>query len=469
MAKLAAGYSIVMKQKVGSVNTPLYPFTAIENVFDKNGTPLNELIGDISGKNFVPDYSEEATSNLRFLRNDNTWADIQDGSTTQKGVVQLTNDYNAETASNTLALTQAGGKALYEQITSNYVANTLKGAANGVATLDANGLIPSSQLPGFVDEIIEGYRNPTDGLFYEEASFTTPIAGAEGKIYVDLTSKKIFRWGGQVSGFVEISESLALGETSGTAYEGSKGKALADKLDGISAGANKVEASETNGNIKIDGTETTVFTPDTASGSQAGYMSAADFTKLGGVSTGANKVEASETNGNIKIDGTETNVFTPDNASASQAGYMSAADFTKLAGISGGSTKVEASATNGNIKIDDVETTVFTPDNASASQAGYMSAADFSKLAAISEQANKVEASTTNGNIKIDGTETTVFTPDTASTSQAGYMTAAGFNKLAGCEEITVSATAAEPTFSSGSGLWFEEVSAYTPNPDPEP
>jgi hypothetical protein len=98
-----------------------------------------------------------------------------------------------------------------------------------------------------------------------------------------------------------------------------------------------------------------------------------------------------------------------------------------------------------------------------------MSAADFSKLAAISTEANKVEASTTNGNIKIDGTETTVFTPDLASASQAGYMSAAGFQKLGGCEEITVSATADEPTFTSGSGLWFEEVSAYAPNADAEP
>ena len=366
MAKLAAGYSIVMKQKVGSVNTPLYPFTAIENVFDKNGTPLNELIGDISGKNFVPDYSEETTSNLRFLRNDNTWADIQDASTSQKGVVQLTSEVNPETASNTLALTQAGAKTLYDNF-ANYVPTSREGVASGVATLDSNGKVPSSQLPSYVDDVLEGYLNSADGKFYEESTFTTEIPAESGKIYVDLAAKKTYRWGG--STYVEISESLAIGTTAGTAYDGAAGQALADKLSGISAGANKVEASTTNGNIKIDGTETTVF----------------------------------------------------------------------------------------------------TPDNASASQAGYMSASDFSKLAAISAQANKVEASTTNGNIKIDGTETTVFTPDLASASQAGYMSAAGFQKLGGCEEITVSATADEPTFTSGSGLWFEEVSAYAPNADAEP
>jgi hypothetical protein len=86
MAKLAAGYNIVIKQKVGNTNTPLYPFTAVENVFDKDGNSLATLLSGITGQNFVPDYSGETTSNLRFLRNDNTWADIQAATTSQAGV-----------------------------------------------------------------------------------------------------------------------------------------------------------------------------------------------------------------------------------------------------------------------------------------------------------------------------------------------------------------------------------------------
>ena len=46
-----------------------------------------------------------------------------------------------------------------------------KGVANGIAELDANGLVPSSQLPGYVDDVIEGYYNTTDGKFYKESTY----------------------------------------------------------------------------------------------------------------------------------------------------------------------------------------------------------------------------------------------------------------------------------------------------------
>lgn len=85
------------------------------------------------------------------------------------------------------------------------------------------------------------------------------------------------------------------------------------KLDGIAEGATKVEASTQNGYIKIDGTETQVYKAEDiaeATTEAAGLMSASDKTKLNGVSTGANKVEASTTNGNIVIDGAETAVVT---------------------------------------------------------------------------------------------------------------------------------------------------------------
>ena len=99
-----------------------------------------------------------------------------------------------------------------------------KGAANGVAELDATGKVPSSELPSYVDDIIEGYLY--NGVFYEDAAHTTQITGETGKIYVDLSTNKTYRWSG--SGYVEISESLALGETSSTAYRGDRGKTAYD-------------------------------------------------------------------------------------------------------------------------------------------------------------------------------------------------------------------------------------------------
>ena len=112
---------------------------------------------------------------------------------------------------------------------STFIAATEKGANSGVATLDATGKVPSSQLPSFVDDVLEGYLNATDGKFYEESTYTTEIPAEAGKIYVDLATNKTYRWGG--SAYAEISASIALGETQGTAYEGSKGKALKDAYD----------------------------------------------------------------------------------------------------------------------------------------------------------------------------------------------------------------------------------------------
>lgn len=135
---------------------------------------------------------------------------------------------------------------------------SLKGSANGLAELDSNGKVLSSQLPSFVDDIIEGYLS--GGKFYKESAHTTEITGETGKIYIDLTTNKTYRWSG--SAFVVVSETLALGETSSTAYRGDRGKIAYDHSQSTHArtDATKVEKSSTNGNIKINGTETTVYT-----------------------------------------------------------------------------------------------------------------------------------------------------------------------------------------------------------------
>lgn len=104
------------------------------------------------------------------------------------------------------------------------IPSSQKGVANGVASLDSTGRVPSSQLPSYVDDVVEGYLS--GGKFYEESAHTTEIAGEAGKIYVDLSTNKTYRWSSTT--FVEISSSLALGETSSTAYRGDRGKAAYD-------------------------------------------------------------------------------------------------------------------------------------------------------------------------------------------------------------------------------------------------
>ena len=96
-----------------------------------------------------------------------------------------------------------------------YQKESEKGSANGYAELDATGKIPSGQLPSFVDDVVEA------------ANYAAlPVTGEAGKIYVTLDDNKTYRWSG--SAYVEISSSLALGETSTTAYRGDRGKTAYD-------------------------------------------------------------------------------------------------------------------------------------------------------------------------------------------------------------------------------------------------
>lgn len=66
-----------------------------------------------------------------------------------------------------------------------------------------NGKIPETFLPSYVDDVIEGYYNSTDGKFYEESTYQTEIAGERGKIYIALDTDKSYRWSGSV--FVELT------------------------------------------------------------------------------------------------------------------------------------------------------------------------------------------------------------------------------------------------------------------------
>lgn len=94
------------------------------------------------------------------------------------------------------------------------------GAANGVAQLDSSGLVPSSQLPSYVDDVLE----------YDTLT-AFPATGETGKIYVTKDTNLTYRWSG--TQYTEISKSLALGETSSTAYAGDKGKANREAIESL--------------------------------------------------------------------------------------------------------------------------------------------------------------------------------------------------------------------------------------------
>lgn len=102
--------------------------------------------------------------------------------------------------------------------------NSQKGVAGGLAELDANGKVPASQLPSYVDDVVEGYLY--NGNFYSDAEHEHMITPESGKIYSDLATDRTYRWGG--TAYTEVSASLALGETSSTAFRGDHGKTAYD-------------------------------------------------------------------------------------------------------------------------------------------------------------------------------------------------------------------------------------------------
>lgn len=230
-----------------------------------------------------------------------------------------------------------------------------KGAPSGVATLGADGKVPSSQLPSYVDDVLE---------YAGKSAF--PATGETGKIYVDTSDNKTYRWSGTT--YVEISASLALGETSSTAYAGDKGAALATKVSTLEDTVGKIPGMIITGvdvntslgpnDISIDvsrhemgfGSDAVLSTKlPVATSSAGGIMSTSDKTtldKLSAIPSSEWGVVCDVLSATImpdkfqlqipfkNIEGTtKTQNFIIDAATNTAAGVMSAADKTKLDGI----------------------------------------------------------------------------------------------------------------------------------------
>lgn len=159
---------------------------------------------------------------------------------------------------------------------------TEKGSAGGVAELDSNGMVPSAQLPSYVDDVLE-YASLSD----------FPVTGESGKIYVALDTNKTYRWSG--SAYVEISESLALGETSSTAYRGDRGKTAYDHSQLTSGNPHNVSASDVGlGNVANERQYSTLNPPPLPTPADIGAATAQDLTDHVGDTTNPHSVTAAQ-------------------------------------------------------------------------------------------------------------------------------------------------------------------------------
>lgn len=172
-----------------------------------------------------------------------------------------------------------------------------KAQASGLASLDENGKVPAEQLPSYVDDVIDVYatydKSPTGDLsniaLFADADHNTPITGEAGKIYQNITTGEPgyqFRWTGTTWSLI-VSGGVVIGEITGTAYDGGKGKTTTDNLNALKA-FNPIrltnvgtDTSKVTVNYeKSDGTGIQGLDIPAATSAKAGVMTAADKVKL---------------------------------------------------------------------------------------------------------------------------------------------------------------------------------------------
>lgn len=192
-------------------------YTSVSHVYDT----LNKALTDHTGNTDNPHGVTKAQVGLSNV--DNT----ADKDKSVKSATSATND----SAGNKIVDTYTT-KTAFSAIATEFALLVTDPTQYSIATL-TDGKVPSSQLPSYVDDVLEGYRKLYSNAYHFFSEDTTnPAKMLEetgGKIYVDLPTNKTYRYSG--SQFVEISASLALGETSSTAYAGDKGKAIRTDLD----------------------------------------------------------------------------------------------------------------------------------------------------------------------------------------------------------------------------------------------
>lgn len=200
-AKSTADSAMTAANSAGSVANAAIPKSWIDSIIDGTETSNNSVPG--------------TGAIVAYIKNNNTGLSTQISNTNSRVT-------NLESWKNTIGT---------------------KGAANGVAGLDSTGKVPSSQLPSYVDDVIDVVSfvtsNPTSGMtignvYYNSATkklFTATSATEgvtsdpeAGKIYVSIANNKTYRWSGSI--MTEISASLALGTTSSTAFRGDYGNTL---------------------------------------------------------------------------------------------------------------------------------------------------------------------------------------------------------------------------------------------------
>ena len=254
-----------LRTAIDNANTALQSFTETDPTVPEWAKKANK-----------PSYTADEISGLGGLATKSTVAktDLASGVQTSLGLADTALQSFTETDPTVPEWAKASKKPTYTASEVGAVSTGAVGAANGVASLGEDGKIPSSQLPSFVDDVLE---------YDTESAF--PSSGEAGKIYVDKSTNKTFRWSG--TQYVVIGSSLALGTTTGSAFDGANGQAaythaVTNKGAAFSSGLYKI-TTNAEGHVtaatkvsKTDITELGIPAQDTtALGSMSGTLSIA--------------------------------------------------------------------------------------------------------------------------------------------------------------------------------------------------
>lgn len=347
-------------------------------------------------------------------------ADVTDLQTTLDGKADASHEHSADNiTSGTLSIDR--------------IPNIPDTKIDGMSATKLTGTVPQANLPSYVDDVIEA-----------ENYASLPPTGEAGKIYVDKETNKTYRWGG--SAYVEISASLALGETSATAFRGDYGKVAYDhaqaKGSQFASGLYKVETNA-EGHVvnattvsKSDITALGIPSEDTDTTYTAGAglgLSGTEFSIADSGVTNAKLADDSVTADKI-ADGVIPDVsefITSEEASGAYAAKSHTHDDryyteTEVDGLLDG--KANASHTH-------------TIENVTGLQDALDEKADVGSVTlaslgvtATAEELNHMDGVTSNVQTQLDGKADSAHTHANATTSTAGFMSAEDKTKLDGVE-----------------------------------
>lgn len=159
--------------------------------------------------------------------------------------------------------------------------DTQKGAANGLAELDATGKVPASQLPSYVDDVLE---------YTAEANF--PATGETGKLYVALDTNDVYRWSG--TAYIKVSDAVS----------------IADQATKLATARNIALTGAVTGNANFDGSGniniSTTATSDPTLTINGDASGSATFTNLGNATLTLTVADDSHNHVISNVDGLQT-------------------------------------------------------------------------------------------------------------------------------------------------------------------